>query len=169
MEVKCNLPYPDIMVESQSIEYAKILMDSYSGKTSEDTVVHLYIFEHLSLDRKYEYYSKIFEKIAIVEMKHLSMLGKTIRLLGVEPVFMNYDNNKNSLIPWKSNYVNYKFNINDMIIENIKSEENAIEKYKEAIKIIKDKHIINLINRIIMDEELHLKIFNELKSKLNEK
>lgn len=169
MNIKLDIPYPEIMVEAPSIEYAKILMKSYAGSISEDTAVHLYMFEHLSLDKKYEYYSKIFKQIAVVEMKHLDMLGKTIRLLGVEPVFASYNDNKNCLIPWKSIYVKYNFNIKDMIDENIKSEENAIKQYRETSKIIKDKYIVNLINRIIMDEELHLKIFNELKNMLKEK
>ena len=92
MEVKCNLPYPEIRVEGKNIEYAKLLMEIYAGKISEDTAIHLYIFEHLSLEKKYEYYAKILVQIAIVEMKHLNILGELIKLLGIEPEFMSYDN-----------------------------------------------------------------------------
>lgn len=164
--MKCyvDLPYPEVKVEKSNIEYAKILLDSYAGKISEDSAAHLYIFQHIVLEDKYKEYSDILKKIGIVEMHHLELLGETIRKLGIEPVFMSYDKSKNKLIPWKSNYINYNVNIRDIINIDIDAEKKAIEYYKYTIEIIKDKYIRNLIERIIMDEELHLKIFKELKN-----
>lgn len=168
MFVKCyvDLPYPEIKVEKPNIEYAKILLNSYAGKISEDSAAHLYIFQHIILEDKYKKYSSILKKIGIVEMHHLEMLGETIRKLGIEPVFMSYDKNKSGLVPWRSNYINYSVNIRDIINIDIDAEEKAIEYYKYTIEIIKDKYVRKLIERIIMDEELHLKIFKEIKKSI---
>lgn len=166
MKFKVDLPYPDPKVEKCNIEYAKILMNSYAGEVSEDSAIHLYIFQHIVLKNKYKEYSLILEKIAIVEMKHLELLGETIRLLGIEPIFMSYDKIKKGLIPWKSSYVNYNTNIKDMIKIDIGKEEEAIKNYKNDMKIIKDRYIRSLLERIIKDEELHLEIFKGILKEL---
>ena len=166
--MKCyvDLPYPEIKVEKPNIEYAKILSNAYAGKISEQTAILLYIFENMALKDKFKEYSEILKKIAIVEMRHLEMLGETIRLLGMEPVFMSYDKNKSGLIPWKSTYVNYNVDIRDIVNIDINEEEKTIEYYNYVLKVVKDKYIRKLIERIILDEELHLKIFREFKKSL---
>lgn len=166
MKYKVDLPYPEIRVEKPNIDYAKILLNNYSGKVSEETASHLYIYQHFILQNKNKEYSEILEQISIVEMNHLEMLGKTIELLGVKPAFMWYDENKKGLIPWKANYVDYDTDIKDMINIDIKAEEDAITDYKNALKLIKDKYIQELIERIILDEELHLKIFKKMLEKI---
>ena len=65
--------------------------------------------------------------------------------------------------------MNYKFNIKDMIDVNIKEEEETIKYYTYLIGVIKDKYIVNIINRIILDEKIHLKIFTDFKNELNKK
>lgn len=52
-----------------------------------------------------------------------------------------------------------------MLLEGTKSERKAIENYKYHILIIKDSHIRELLERIILDEELHVKLFIELYEK----
>ena len=166
--MKCyvDLPYPEIRVEKPNIEYAKILSNAYAGKISEQTAILLYIFEHMTLNGEFKEYSETLKKIAIVEMHHLEMLGETIRLLGMEPVFMSYDKNKNGLVPWKATYVNYNVNVKDIVNIDINEEERTIEYYNYVLEVVKDKYIRKLIERIIKDEELHLKIFKEFKKSL---
>ena len=74
---KSNLPYPDIKVEKENIEYAELLSYPYVGLVSEDTATHLYMYQSFILDGEI---SNILEKIAIVEMHHLELLAKTIKL-----------------------------------------------------------------------------------------
>ena len=156
MYYKSNLPYPDIKVEKENIEYAKLLSYPYAGLVSEDTATHLYMYQSFILDDEI---SNILEKIAIVEMKHLELLAKTINLLGLKPEYKVND------IPWTTSYVNYNNNLKDILKINIESETLAIKNYNNLIKVIDDKYIKELLKRIIIDEEIHLKIFNELYSK----
>ena len=150
---KSNLPYPDIKVEKENIEYAKLLMYPYASMISEDTATHLYMYQSFILD---DNIGKILENIAIVEMNHLEMLAKTINLLGLKPEYKSND------IPWTSNYVNYNTNLKDILKINIEAETLAIKNYQNLIKVINDKYIKKMLERIIVDEEIHLKIFNDL-------
>jgi bacterioferritin len=63
--------------------------------------------------------------------------------------------------PWNPMYVNYATFIREMLIEDIQSEQKAIENYKYHITLIHDKYIRKLIERIILDEEYHLKLFKQ--------
>lgn len=150
---KSNLPYPGIKVEKENIEYAKLLMYPYASMVSEDTATHLYMYQSFILDNNI---GRILENIAIVEMHHLEMLAKTINLLGLKPEYKSND------IPWTSNYVNYNTNLKDILKINIEAETLAIKNYQNLIKVINDKYIKKMLERIIVDEEIHLKIFNDL-------
>ena len=165
MKYYVDAPYPKIRVEEPNIEYARMLSNVYAGESSEESCILLYIYEHISLLKQYEEYSEVLKKIAIVEMHHLEMLGELINLLGMKPVYMSYDNMKKGLVPWNAGYLNYLTDISDVIDLDIKSEENAIRSYRYINTIIKDKYVNEVIERIIMDEELHLKIFKEFKEK----
>ena len=150
---KSNLPYPDIKVEKENIEYAKLLMYPYASMISEDTATHLYMYQSFILD---DNIGKILENIAIVEVHHLEVLAKTINLLGLKPEYKSND------IPWTSNYINYTNNLKDILKINIEAETLAIKNYQNLIKVINDKYIKKMLERIIVDEEIHLKIFNDL-------
>ncbi|MFR3911355.1 MAG: hypothetical protein ACLTYB_09345, partial [Clostridium paraputrificum] len=48
---------------------------------------------------------------------------------------------------------------------DIQAEVVAIRDYNKALNEISDPNIVKIIERIILDEELHLKIFKELYAK----
>lgn len=157
--MKCYIdkPYPSIRVEEKNEDYAKLLLKNFAGKVSEDTAIHLYLFQMLILKDDCKELANALEKIAIVEMHHLEMLGETIKLLGIKPVYGtmigDYFN------PWNGNNVNYTIKKEDMLKINIKAEEKAIKNYQQNIALINDKYIKVLLARIIEDEKLHIKIF----------
>ena len=160
MNYQENTPYPTPQVERPNLEYAKLLMSDYAGIISEDTAIHLYLYQHLVLENEDQDIANILEKIAEVEMHHLELLGKTITLLGIKPIYGTYENNK--IEYWTSKFVNYNTNLKDILQINIYSETQAIKKYQEDLKIIQDIYIQNLLKRIIADEKIHLHIFNQL-------
>lgn len=164
MEYKVNKPYPEIRVEQPNLEYAKLLLEDYAGTISEDTAVHLYLYQHLVADDLWEYYSKIIENISVVEMHHLEILGKLIKLLGLDPAFVSFKDDR--LVAWTANYVNYTTDLETMLDVDIMSETKAIQKYREHVQMIDDVYIKQILLRIIEDEEIHLDIFKKLKELL---
>ena len=87
MICKSNSPYPIPKVEEENMNYALVLLENYSGNISEETAVHQYLYEYLMLNNEYQEFANIMMEISEVEMKHLRLLGETIKLLGVMPVF----------------------------------------------------------------------------------
>lgn len=158
-----NLPYPEPRAEGLNEQYANILLKDYAGEVSEFTAVSLYSYQHFVSDRKYNDYAELVGGISIAEMKHMELLGETIKILGVKPIYTD-----NAFPPghlWTARYVNFTIIIREMLAEDIRSEIKAIENYKYHISIIDDKYIRELLHRIIMDEELHLKLFNKMYEK----
>lgn len=152
-----NLPYPEPMVETKNIQYANIILKDYAGAVSEFTAVNLYVYQHFVSEGQYRDYAELIKGISIVEMKHMELLAETIKLEGIKPMYID-----NACPPgkfWSPEYVNYAICIREMLMEDIKSEKKAIENYRYHITLIKDKYIRRLLQRIILDEELHLKLF----------
>lgn len=152
-----NLPYPKPMVESQNIDYANLLLKDYAGAVSEFTAINLYVYQHFVSKGEITDYSELIRGISITEMKHLELLAETINLEGVKPMY--FDNAYPHGKLWTPMYVNYTTYIREMLKADIQSEQMAIENYRYHITLIRDKYIIKLLERIILDEELHLKLF----------
>ena len=159
MEYKSTLPYPTVKVERKNIEYAQMLLHPYVGSISEDTATHLYLYQSFILDDKI---SETLKGIAIVEMNHLDLLARTINLLGIDP---KYEINKR---PWTTQYVKYDKTLSQMMLTNIQSETLAIKNYHLLIKAIDDRYVKQLLRRIIIDEEIHLKIFNDIYNQIKD-
>lgn len=160
MDCVVNKMYPEIKVEAENKEYAYILLNDYAGEISELSAITLYSYQQFS-QFKDEEFAHIVEQISIAEMLHLKMLGQTIKLLGVDPIYKIKDVDDN-YISWNSEYVSYDTNIVDMLKTNVNKEKEAILKYRSHIELINDKYIKGLLERIIEDEEKHLECFNKL-------
>ncbi len=160
--MKCinELPYPAIMVEKPNIDYAYILLQDYAGAISETTAILMYSYQKfLNIE---EEFTKTIRTIAITEMHHLDILGQLIYKLGLNPVYKTLQSNNNNMLPWTSDFVNYNTNLETILKYNIKSETNAIINYKKHYELIDDIYIKQNIARIIEDEKVHLKCFNNL-------
>lgn len=162
MKYRVDKEYPEIKVEGKNKYYAELLLDDYAGINSELTAITRYIFQDFNYFKEYLNLAETLGKISMVEMKHLELLGKTIKLLGVEPKFKFNTNQYYTPLYWNSSYVNYDIFIDSMLRENILSEQNVINNYRYHITIIGDKYIKNLLERIIEDEEVHIECFKEL-------
>lgn len=162
MNVKLDIPYPEVKVEEKNPYYADLLSQDYAGDTSELTASLLYSYQNFEIFNKNEKFSKLIEEISIIEMKHLEILGKTIKLLGKNPTYKTCESQRGDCIMWSSNNVIYDTDLKDMLKTDIKSEKLAIKNYEHHMNIIEDKYIKDIIKRIILDEKRHLQIFETL-------
>ena len=97
-------------------------------------------------------------RIAMDEMKHFKILGELLVELGFIPYCMGSRNNK-----WCSNNIKYNFNsIIEMLKYNIETEKIAIKEYRRLIEMTDNKCIKNILERIIKDEENHIRAFKTL-------
>jgi len=155
-----NEPYPKLENIEKDYKFGKMLYDSYSGNYSELTTILQYIYQNLVNENNKEL-QNVLIKIAIEEMQHLKILGDILVELGFTPYYMGSRNNK-----WCSDKIRYKFNcVDDMLKFNIEGEKIAIKEYKRLIQNTNCKSIKDILNRIIKDEENHIRIFEALQSK----
>lgn len=159
MNFASELPYPEI-TPSSNLHDAKLLMPDYSGQNGELTAILTYGYQSYISWQNAEL-SKALEEIGIVEMHHHEMLGKAIYKLGGYPVMggRNY---------WNGSYVNYTIEPKRFLENNIVAEETAILNYERTILNINEEQVKLLIERIILDEEMHIKIFKSLLQQLKD-
>ncbi len=152
-----ELPYPQIEVE-ENIAESKLLMPSYAGMGSELSAILTYAFQSY-ITPNYPEISKALEGVSVVEMKHHELLGTTIYKLGGYPIMgaRNY---------WNGSFANYTLDVKKFLQQNIIAEENAIINYERTILNLKTESVKMLIERIILDEEVHIKIFRDLIAQL---
>lgn len=161
MDFQSKKLYPIPMVKQKNIEYAKLLLQDYAGGFSEDTAVHLYMYQNFVLSQQYPKIANDLFQIAIVEMHHLKLLGKTILLLGLPPEFVTYRTDSERKEYWSSKFVPYKRSLKEILEINIQQEQDAINTYLKHYEIIKDQYIQELLLRIIEDEKIHLDYFKK--------
>lgn len=97
------------------------------------------------------------KEVAIVEMHHHEMLGKAIYALGGYPVM-------GARTWWNGSFANYTLDPRKYLLENIRGEKNAIVNYERTILNLTDESVKTLLARIIIDEEIHIKVFKDLLS-----
>lgn len=160
-----NLPYPSLDGITKDECTLRMLSPAYAGAKGELTAVLQYIYQSMLFDKwSNAEYADTLEKIAISEMRHIDLLGGAIARLGALPVYA-------SSLPCAAGYysaydINYTHTPQTMILADIRAESMAIEEYKKIISCIDNEQIVALVERIILDEELHLKIFRDLYCKL---
>lgn len=155
-----GLPYPKIKVYDKNSIYADLIKKSYAGEVSELTAITQYTYHQLITS---DYIKNTLKGIAIVEMHHLEILGELLIALGENPTFLLRKKNKD--LYWSSKFIAKDICLKEILLSDIKSEKEAIKQYRKTANIIDDENIIAIINRIILDEELHIKILSNLYEK----
>lgn len=146
-----KLPYPEINITQKNLSDAKLLMNDYAGKASETTAIMQYMYQYYIVAELNIEFANALKRIANQEIHHHEMLGKTIVMLGGDPII-------SGLGPfWNSSYVSYSRQLKRIITRDIADEETTIRNYSKTLMCLTDKSVQDLINRIIVDEEAHIK------------
>lgn len=153
MNFASELPYPEIEVNA-NVAQSKLLMPLYAGVSSELTAIMTYIFQSY-ISPQYPDIQHAIMGIAKVEMHHHQLLGTTIFKLGGYPIMgaRNY---------WNGSFANYTLNPKKFLEENILAEQNTIRNYERTILNVESDCVKTLLERIIVDEEMHVQIFRDL-------
>ena len=126
----------------------------YAGKVSEDTAIHTYLFQSMVVSSPE--ISQILMEISKVEMKHFHLLGCLIKKLGVLPVYLDPVDAHHPF--WSGKYVSYEGDFGEMLLLDIQ----AIRDYEAIVHTIGDEQVQEVLKRIVLDEQLHLEIFERL-------
>lgn len=146
-------PYPEIRVTAPNTSYAQLLLDDYAGAVSEFTAVNQYMYHHFVTKGSNNDVARLFEKVAITEMRHLEMLAGLILLLGQNPVY------RSPRYLWNPRMVYFGNDFSGRLKADLDAEHKAIQNYQARIKMIDDPYVKNILGRIILDEKVHIELF----------
>lgn len=155
-----NLPFPEIKVSEKNLSYASLLKNDYAGYVSELTSLSQYFYHYIVLENTDKEIAEMLQNISVIETFHLEVLAKLIYLLGDKPKYFAQNNY------WNAEYITYGTNILDQLEADLQNELDAIENYEKNIALIKDPFIVNILQRIILDEEVHVRLFEKAIQKI---
>ncbi|MFR8103651.1 MAG: manganese catalase family protein [Clostridia bacterium] len=156
LEANKQLPFPKLQNIKKSTNYAKMLYEDFAGNLGELSAITQYVYEHIQIEN--QDISRLLLQIAIQEMKHMEVIGSLIKQLGLEPKYVNSLGET-----WSAHNVRYKTGTRkETMLYNAELEKEAIMGYKKAMMHTRNQSIRATLNRIILDEEIHLKVFQDL-------
>lgn len=164
MKYHVDAPYPKVEGITPNLMYGKMILDNVGGMNSEMSAISLYLYNHVITNDVYEHIRKAFFQISMIEMRHLDLFCELAFKLGMDPRLWSCADDYNTY--WSPSYNNYPNQIDALLENAIIGENKAIEKYAYQASVINDPKIIAILNRIILDEKLHVKILTSLYEQL---
>ncbi|MFV0395477.1 MAG: ferritin-like domain-containing protein [Coprobacillaceae bacterium] len=164
MKYYIDAPYPKIEEIVPNPIYGKMILDNVGGMHSEMSAISLYLYNQVIIGDMYDQVRTAFLQISMAEMRHLNIFCELSFKLGMDPRLWSGTDEYNEY--WSPSYNNYPNQLDSLLENAIISEKRAIEKYTYQISVINDPKIISILERIILDEELHLQIFQSLYQQL---
>lgn len=138
-----------------------VISPAYASSTGELNTILQYFYHYFNFNKQgYKEYARDLESIAIAEMLHLELLGKTIIALGAQPIYCQ--NPPTAFNFYSAKYVTYSRNLINMIEDDIIGEKRAIARYSKMLCRLKNEQIKKIISRILGDERLHLEKLDEI-------
>lgn len=156
--------YPEIKVCGKNPVYAHAMLENMAGCSSEMSAATLYTYNGIITKNIWERASLCFYGISSVEMQHLNIFGQLALALGANPCYCSRQRRR--MTYWNAGCNSYTMQLPVMIQKAIHGENMAIEQYYRQTKWIKDPYIVEMLKRIIMDEERHIAIFQQLYNEL---
>ena len=163
-QAELALPYPPIAAESNCREYAYAMLSNVGSDNSEMNAVSLYFYNSLILNPDYALWARCFHAISIVEMRHLHIYADLAWQMGLDPLLWSLK--KQGLRYWSPSYNLYPRAVREVLLNALNSEQAAIQKYSQQAQQIEDESIVQILQRIILDEEHHVEIFQSMLAEL---
>lgn len=152
-------PYPAVKVARPNICYAYLLMDDYAGCVSEFTAIGQYLYHHFFFKDIDKDLGKMVENVSITEMLHMEILAEVIKKLGGNPTIRGCYTTMGNF--WRGSFIYYGTNLCEQLKADIDAEYGAIGSYINHINMIDDPNIKLILQRIILDERVHIRLFND--------
>ena len=152
--------WPPLKIQNRNPQYANEMLSNIGACSSEMSAVSLYLYNNIILTDSNREFAEIFHKISIVEMHHLQVFARLAHMLGADPRLWTVVNNRPCY--WSPACNHYPTQIRQLLGNSLQGEEDAILKYRRQTCLIQDTYIAALLNRIILDEQMHVEIFRKM-------
>lgn len=153
-------PYPPLCVERPNPGYASEMLTNIGSCSSEMSAVSLYIYNSTILTDRNREFAQIFHKISMVEMRHLDTFCHLSHMLGADPRLWTCSGKRPCY--WSPACNRYPTQLDTLLKNAIQAEQDTILKYRRQAEQIQDAYVVDILQRIILDEQLHVQIFREM-------
>ena len=150
----CQLPYPTTQNLAKDLRTANIIYFAYNGQKSEKTAMQLYHKYSQMLNNQD---AQLMKQIYLAEQLHLKLLHDALLSLGYK-LPQHQASNSNTYLP-KNNPPSTN---NNIIMQAIATKLTTIVEYKKMLYLIKNTDVQQIIERIVMDENLHLQALQSM-------
>lgn len=164
MPVAEGSPYPSIQTQGKNAMAARAVLSMLGGNSSEMTTVAQYFYSSAVLRESCPKAAEYFHKIAMVEMRHLSLLADLALSLGGDPRLWSYQAGRPAY--WSSAVVTYSHEPAALLTRAVTGENRAVAEYRRLGAELRDPCAKALTDRLILDEEQHLVVFQRLLKEL---
>lgn len=155
----CDLPYPSVDVLTKDVRSGNIISFAYATLRGELTATLQYAYHHFYFDKPNPEYADTLMCIALAEMKHIDILGSAMLNLGVSPKYIQCPNTKEY---YDTSLVSQSTTPQKMLMDDIQGEMNAIADYQKMLFVLKNEQVEAIVQRIILDEQLHLETLKKM-------
>ena len=156
-------PYPPVKVTRENVRFAAQLSSAFGGSGGEFGTAE-YVFQSVIFRSTYPEYADIFGRIAMVEMRHLNMIGELMKLLGLPPVYGEYENGVPSY--WNGTFPDYTDDLASAILHDLDGEQKAYSAYVSLSRRSGDRCVFAVLSRIALDEMIHVNLLRGMLAKL---
>ena len=158
----CDLPYPSTDTLTKDVRSGQIISFAYATLRGELTATLQYVYHHFYFDEIEKTDAEMLMAIAKAEMIHIDILGTAMLKLGVSPKYVQVPCTNNF---FNTSTVSQSTTPQKMLMDDIQGEMNAIADYEKMLFILKNEQVEAIIQRIILDEQLHLEKLKEMLTK----
>ncbi len=157
-----DLPYPSTDALTVDVRSGNIISFAYATLKGELSAVMQYIYQRMYMRAVDEADADTMLSVALAEMHHLDILGSAMIRLGVPPRFVLYPN---TYAYFNASQVSKATSPVKMLMDDVQSEMNAITEYEKMLFALKNERVEAIIQRIVLDEQLHLETFKNMLQK----
>ncbi len=157
-----DLPYPSVSELTADVRSGNIISFAYATLKGEVAAVLQYIGHRFYFDIANKEDADALFSVALAEMHHVDLLGKAMLKLGTPPRYVQCPN---TYAYFNTSQVSRATSPVKMLMDDIQSEMNAIADYQKMLFALKNEKVAALIQRIILDEQLHLETFKDMLKK----
>lgn len=154
-------PYPSLEGIGENPRDLQIVYNDYAGHISEFSAITQYVYHQLEAKGEGDLQiGSSLLSIAQIEMRHLNIFGEMMIKLGGNPRFFYREDGV--LRPWQGGLIDDERQIVRMLKSDIWLERQTIDSYRWQSSQVSQPPIGAMLQRLILDEEIHLRILDQL-------
>lgn len=159
--ITSTTPFPSVDGIGHDALSLRIIAPAYASPTGELNAVLQYIYHSFYFEKcGKEKTGETLVGIAVAEMLHLRLLGKTVLALGAPPVYCQCPYSCFNF--YSAKYVSYSRSLKEMIEDDLIGERRAASSYEGMLRKLKNDRVKEIVSRILEDEKMHICILEEI-------